>query len=91
MAPGSSVVKPGEVVGQVVSIPETMAAGRFHVEALVWTAARSGVRPDGAATVAMRRSASRTTRRYQGSLFAVADFEDERALPVGPLYAVLKF
>ena len=52
--------------------------------ALAWTAARSGVRPNDAATVAMRGWAARTTRRYQGSLFAVADFEDERALPVGP-------
>ena len=65
-------------------MPETMATGRFRVAALAWTAARSGVRPDDPATVAMRSWASRTTRRYHGSLFAVADFEDERTLPTGP-------
>ena len=52
--------------------------------ALAWAAARSGVRPGDPATVAMRSWASRTTQRYQGSLFAVADFEDERSLPTGP-------
>ena len=65
-------------------MPGTMAAGRFRVAALAWTAARSGVRLDDAATVAMHSWASRTTRHYQGSLFAVADFEDERTLTVGP-------
>ena len=60
-----------------------MAAGRFRVAALAWTAALSGVRPDDAAIVAMRSWASRTTRRYQISLFTVADFEDERTLPAG--------
>ena len=65
-------------------MPETMATGRFRVAALAWTAARSGVRPDDPATVAMRSWASRTTRRYQGSLFAVADFQVERTLPTGP-------
>ena len=65
-------------------MPATMARGRFRVAALAWAAARSGVRPDDPATVAMRSWASGTTRRYQGSLFAVADFEDERSLPTGP-------
>ena len=32
----------------------------------------------------MRSWASKTTRRYEGSLLAVVDFEEERALPVGP-------
>ena len=62
----------------------TMAAGRFCVAALVWTAPRSGVRPDDTATVAMRNWASRTSRRYRGSLLTVTDFKDERTLPVGP-------
>ena len=61
-----------------------MAAGRFRVAALAWAAARSGVRPSDPATVATRSWASRTTQRYQGSLFAVADFEDECSLPTGP-------
>ena len=61
-----------------------MAAGRLRVGELAWTAARSSVRPDDAATVTMRRWASRTTRRYEGSLFGVADFEDERTVPIGP-------
>ena len=52
--------------------------------ALAWAAVRSGDRPSDPATVAMRSWASRTTRRYQGSLFAVADFGDERSLPTGP-------
>ena len=47
--------------------------------ALAWTAARTGVRPNDTATVAMRSWVSKTTHRYQGSLF-----EDARALPVGP-------
>ena len=61
-----------------------MAAGSLRVAVLAWTAARSSVRPDDVATVAMRSWASGTTRRYQGSLFAVADFEDKRTLPIGP-------
>ena len=65
-------------------MPEAMAIERFRVAALAWTAARSGVRPDDPAPVAMRSWASRTTRCYQGSLFAVVDFEDERAVPTGP-------
>ena len=64
-------------------MPEIMATGRFRVAALAWTAARSGVRADDPATVAMRSWASRTLRRYQGSLFAVADFEEECTLPTG--------
>ena len=82
-APGSFGVRPGEGVG-VVGVPETMGTGRFRVAALAETAARSGVCPDDPATVAMRSWASRTTRRYHGSLLAVADFEDERTLPTGP-------
>ena len=65
-------------------MPATMAAGRFRVAALAWAAARSGVCPDDPATVAVRSWASGTARRYQGSLFAVADFEDGRSLPTGP-------
>ena len=72
-------------------MPETMAAGRFRVAALAWPAARSGVRQDDPATVAMCSWASRTTERYQGSLFAVADFEDECSPPTGPSTCLLEY
>ena len=65
-------------------MPETMAGGIFRAAALAWTAAPSGVRPDDPATVAMRSWASRTTRRYQGCLLAVADFEEAHTLPAAP-------
>ena len=58
--------------------------GRFRVAALAWSAVRTGVSPDHVVTVAMCSWAPKTTQRYQGSLFAVADFEDGRALLVGP-------
>ena len=45
-----------------MSVPGTMSMGRFRVAALVWTAARTGVRPNDAAIVAMRNWASKTTR-----------------------------
>ena len=83
-APGSSGVKPGDWVGHVVGVPGTMSTGRFHVAALARTAARTGVRPNDAAAVAMHSWASKTTRRYHGSLFPVAAFEDKHALPIGP-------
>ena len=59
--------------------------------ALAWAAARSGGRPGDPATVAMRSWASRTTQRYQGSFFAVADFEDESSLPTGPSTCLLQY
>ena len=81
---GSFGVRPGEGFGRVVSVPGTMAAGVFRVAALAWTAARSDVCPDNPATVPMRSWASSNTRRYQGSLFAVADFEEECTLTARP-------
>ena len=58
--------------------------GHFRVAARVWSAACTSVRPNDATIVAMRSWVPKTTQRYQGSLFAVMDFEDNHALPIGP-------
>ena len=57
--------------------------GRFRMAALAWFAARAGVHPRDPATVAMQSWPRRTTQRYHGALFELADFEEGSAVPTG--------
>ena len=57
--------------------------GWFRMVAIVWSAARAGAHPRDPATVAMRSWARRTTQRYQGALYKLADSEEGCAVPTG--------
>ena len=65
--------------------------GRFRMAAIAWSAARVGVHPRDPATAAMRSWAQRTTQRYQGALYQLADFEEGCAVPAGPAACLSQF